>query len=133
MNRIEELRRVALGRRTPLDEFHYRFFKRYSETGIVGEFDRYADAFYHMFATLTPNITDGELIVGECVSGLNDDERREWDDVYHKISYEECMRAGRGQDSHMAIDYPLLLSLGIKGIIKRIDRLLAVCALPFQS
>ena len=127
MNRIEELRRVALGRRTPLDEFHYRFFKRYSETGIVGEFDRYADAFYHMFATLTPNITDGELIVGECVSGLNDHERREWDDVYHKISYEECMRAGRGQDSHMAIDYPLLLSLGIKGIIKRIDRLLAVC------
>ena len=71
MDRLDSLRRVALERRVPLDEFHYRFFKRYRESGIVGEFDRYADAFYHMFTKLTPNITDGELIVGECVSGLN--------------------------------------------------------------
>jgi hypothetical protein len=32
-----------------------------------------------------------------------------------------------GQDSHMAIDYDLLLSKGIKGIIADIDKYLEAC------
>ncbi len=125
MNRIECLRHVALNRRMPLEEFHYRFFKRYRENTEMNEFDRYADAFYHMFATLTPHITEGELIVGETGNGLTDEERREWDTEYKDIAAAQAQKAGGGQDSHMAVDYPLLLTYGIKGIMNRIDGLLA--------
>jgi len=127
MNRIEELRLVALNRKTPLEEFHYRFFKKYKEKTEMKEFEHYANAFYYMFSTLTPHITDGELIVGECTNGLSEAEQKEWEAEYRNIAMEEARRAGGGQDSHMAIDYSLLLSHGIKGIIKRIDGYLTDC------
>lgn len=127
MNRIERLRLAALNRRTPLDEFHYRFFKRYKETAGMKEYDRYSDAFYYMFSTLTPHITEGELIVGECINGFTDEEKTEWESVYRDISIAEARHAGGGQDSHMAIDYLLLLTYGIKGIMKRIDGYLEDC------
>lgn len=127
MDRIESLRLAALNRRTPLDEFHYRFFKRYRENVGFNEYDRYADAFYHMMEELTPHITEGELIVGECVDGFTEEERREWETEYKEYAVAEARKAGGGQDSHMAIDYPLLFSLGIKGIMKRIDGYLADC------
>ena len=121
MNRIEKLRQRALDHKHVSDEFFYRFYKRYSKTEIGSEFRKYADAFSYAFSELTPNISDGELIVGEITDGLTKTERQEWENTYKEIARERCKRAGDGQDSHMAIDYELLLSCGLKGIMARID------------
>ena len=105
MKRIEQLRQAALNCRYCKDEFYYRFYKRYSNSTETSEKRKYADAFYQAFSTLTPNISDGELIVGAIDNGLTDSENREWEEVYQNVAKEACAAAGWGQDSHMAIDY----------------------------
>ena len=132
MNRIEKLRQRALDHKHVSDEFFYRFYKRYSKTEISSEFRKYADAFSYAFSELTPNISDGELIVGEITDGLTKTERQEWENTYKEIARERCKRAGGGQDSHMAIDYELLLSCGLKGIMARIDEYEKNCS-PEQA
>lgn len=121
MSRIENLRRTALGHKHINDEFFYRFYKRYTENVGAADYPRYADAFYFAFSELTPNISDGELIVGEIKSNLSNSERREYESTYKRIATESFLSAGGGQDSHMAIDYELLLSCGLTGIISRIE------------
>ena len=121
MNRIEGLRQTALCRPHINDEFFYRFYKRYSETQKDSEYLKYADAFFFAFSELTPNISEGELIVGETVDGLSEDERKEWESTYKELGRRRGELAGGGQDSHMAIDYELLLSCGIRGILARIE------------
>ncbi len=123
MIRIEKLRKIALSRTHGNPEFNYRFFKQYSENNNKSEYIRYADAFFFAFSKLTPNISSGELIVGEIENNLSDFENKEWENVYLPIAIERNVLAGAGQDSHMAIDYELLLSVGIKGIIEKIDNL----------
>ena len=49
------------------------------------------------------------------------EDRAEWESKYKEIAVERCRIAGGGQDSHMAIDYELLLTEGISGIIAKID------------
>ena len=132
MSRIEKLRETALAHSHINDEFYYRFYKRYSENEIGSEYPRYADAFYYAFSELTPNISEGELIVGEIKNALTESEREEWENTYKKIAKERCKAAGGGQDSHMAIDYELLLSCGIKGIIRRIEKYEKSCS-PEQA
>ena len=129
MSRIERLRETALGHKHINDEFFYRFYKRYSENKNGSDCLRYADAFYCAFSQLTPNISDGELIVGEIKNGLTESEKREWENTYKEIAKERCRVAGGGQDSHMAIDYELLLSCGLKGIIARIEEYEKSCSL----
>ena len=120
MNRIEKLRQIALDFKFEPEEFHYWFFKKYNESNEQSEYSRYAEAFYYAFSLLSPNITDGELIVGEIVNNLNDSCRKDWDEKIKQIANER--RVLVGQDSHMSIDYDLLLSCGIKGIIEKIDK-----------
>ena len=123
MERIERLRKVALNRYVSIDEFYYRFYKCYNESQDPCEFGRYANAFYYAFSELTPNITDGELIVGEAERCLTEAQVKEWDTVYRDIAQKRCELAGGSQDSHMAIDYDLILSCGLNGIIKIPEKL----------
>ena len=127
MKRIEALRRAALSHRHGNDEFFYRFYKQYGRYDGTPELPRYADALYRAFSELTPRISSGELIVGAVGDGLCTHERAEWESTYREIAAEASKRAGGGQDSHMAIDYELVLSQGLSGIIRRIDRYAAEC------
>ena len=124
MDRIESLRRAALSRRHSNDEFYYRFYKSYTEKEDLPESERYSSAFLDAFATLSTAITDGELIVGETSDGLTPSERLEWESKYRDIAKARASLAGGGQDSHMSIDYELLLSQGINGITEKIDSLI---------
>ncbi|MBE6570605.1 MAG: hypothetical protein E7658_10410, partial [Ruminococcaceae bacterium] len=132
MNRIENLRLAALHHPFDNSEFYYRFFRRHEASTIAEDDLKYADAFYEAFSHLTPTISDGELIVGKTVSCLTDTERQEWQNTYRHVAAESAAAAGGGQDSHMAVDYELLLNEGILGIIRRIDTLAADCT-PEQS
>jgi len=125
MLRIESLRQAALKNTHCNDEFYYLFFKKYSESSEGSEYKKYADAFRYAFSKLTPRITDGELIVGEIKGELFGKEVEEWEGKYKEIARERAAAAGGGQDSHMAIDYELLLSVGVKGIIEKIDKRLS--------
>lgn len=121
MNRIERLRQEALGHVHSNDEFYYRFYKRYHTTEGTAEFARYADAFFAAFDELTPHISPDELIVGRVQNAMSPKEQQEWQSTYQQVARERANLAGPGQDSHMAIDCPLLLSKGLLGIIDRID------------
>ena len=104
MERMNRLRQTALHRTVCNDEFFYLFYKRYSENRFESEFPKYADAFYYAFSELTPNVLDGELIVGEIGDNLSDAQKEEWKSTYKSKAIERCSRAGDGQDSHMAVD-----------------------------
>ncbi len=122
MSKIEKLRQTALSHLHVYDEFFYRFYKQYSENGNKSDFLKYADAFYYAFSQLTPYISEGELVVGEIKNGLSEPEKNEWANTYREIAKDRCRIAGGGQDSHMAIDYELVLSCGLRGIISRIEK-----------
>lgn len=128
MERIEPLRKAALEHRHSGDELYYLFYKRYSNGEGSSEYLRYADAFYYAFSNIPPNISDGELIVGVFKNNLTVSEKEDFATNYKRIADERIAEAGYGQDSHMAIDYELLLSQGIRGIMSKIDRLSEGCA-----
>jgi len=128
MNRIENLRQIALSRRASNEEFFYKFHKHYGKDGCKMDYRKYAEAYDFAFSELTPNITSGELIVGEIINGLNASEREEWVNDYKALATERSRFAGPGQDSHMAIDYELLLSKGVNGIVAQIDAYMKSCS-----
>ena len=128
MKRIESLRLQALMHKPCTDEFYYRFYRKYGKYDQYVEETRYTDAFSDAFSALTPNISDGELIVGKIGNFLTDQEQADWEQIYRPIAREAFRAAGGGQDSHMAIDYELLLSEGILGIIERIEGYIKSCA-----
>ena len=121
MKRINNLRRGALERSYSNDEFFYKFYKRYNETESLSEYKRYADAFNFALSELTPNISNGELIVGEIQNCMSHSEKEDWKNVYEGIANEKWRKCGGGQDSHMAIDYELVLAKGLRGIVNQID------------
>ncbi|MBR2473499.1 MAG: hypothetical protein IKB51_00515 [Clostridia bacterium] len=127
MNRIENLRKIALDRVNIKDELLYKFCKSYGKSEDAMDYRKYAEAFDFAFSTLTPNIYDGELIVGEIINGLNASEKEEWETVYKPIAENRFRRIMVGQDSHMAIDYELLLSKGVRGIVAQIDEYMKTC------
>lgn len=128
MERIEKLREAALSHTHANDEFYYLFHKKYQELNENSRYLRYSLAFDFAFSNLTPNISEGELIVGEIKNNLTPAEQEEWNNIYFPIADKMETAAGGWQHSHMAIDYDLLLSLGLCGIIKKIDGYLAGCA-----
>lgn len=127
MERIEFLRNKAFEDSNFGEELYYHFFKEYERCAGLEEEDRYAEAFYYAFLKLTPSITEGELIVGKRDIPLGEKEQKEWDNIYKPIAHKRRKEAGDGQDSHMAVDYELLLSKGLLGIMDIIDGYLAVC------
>ena len=127
MERIEKLRNRALENTVFGEEFFYLFYKEYERLSGLPEKKRYAEAFYAAFSGLTPSISEGELIVGKRDIPMNEAEQREWEEVYRPMAQARQKQAGDGQDSHMAIDYELVLSEGLNGIIARIDTYLQSC------
>ena len=128
MERIEKLRLAALRHRCNRDEFFYEFYKKYTALDGENEWERYAKSFYHAFSEIPAHIGEQELIVGKFDGILTGEKGEEWEKVYKSIALERGKAAGGGQDSHMAIDYPLLLSKGISGIVERIDGYLESCS-----
>lgn len=127
MKRIETLRAEALGISHRPEPFLYHFYKTFENT--EGEyFERYAISFDKALNSMDVLISDGELIVGKQNKHLEGQNATEWNEKYCAICEAAVAKAGGGQDSHMAIDYPLVLSCGLNGIIDRIDGYLADCA-----
>lgn len=127
MERIEKLRNRVFEGSLFSDEFYYLFYKEYDRLSALPETERYAEAFYFAFSKLTPSISEGELIVGKRDLPLSAEEQKEWESVYRPIAEARRNKAGGGQDSHMAIDYELVLSKGINGIIDIIDTRMQGC------
>lgn len=119
MERIESLRKLALEQGSYHKEFIYLFYKAYAGLTELPEYARYGESFYIAMDQLTPVIYDGELIVGNSGCALSEKEELEW-----RTQYDKCNVNGglnKGQDSHMAIDYDLVLSEGVLGMIRKID------------
>ncbi len=107
MERIEKLRMRALeADRFDADiEFYTLFYKQYEKQNALTDEIRYADAFYYAFSKLTPQIADGELIVGSRDVSIFDEIRAEWNEKYREIAFKHRNLNFFGQDSHMSIDY----------------------------
>lgn len=131
MERIEKLRdRTFAQDRFNADiEFYLSFYKTYDKHTAPSEEERYAEAFYNAFSDLTPAISDDELIVGNRDISLSEKTITEWEQTYKDIAYAYRNKVFCGQDSHMAIDYQLILSHGINGIIEQINSYLETCDL----
>ncbi len=127
MKRIEKLRLAALEHFPRSDEFFYNFYKKYSADNNPSDYEKYADAYFYALSNFPPHISEDELIVGECEMQMNEKDYAEWQNVYLDIARKRSEQAGGGQDSHMAIDYELVLKSGVRGIIKQIDSYLSVC------
>ncbi len=127
MERIQKLRELAFAEGVFSDRFFYLFYKEYHRLRDLEETERYAQAFYYAFENMTPSISDEELIVGKRDVPFSEQEWIEWQEVYNPIAQERRIRAGQGQDSHMAVDYDLILSKGLNGIIRDIDKYLSTC------
>ncbi len=124
--RIEELRLVALHHTVNPASFFLAFYQNF--TGGDGiDFDAYGEAFYKALSALRPHIGDHELIVGESIDDMTAEEKRAWQETYQPIASARSRAAGSGQDSHMVIDYDLLLNEGLNGLIARIDAFLQDC------
>ena len=129
--RLETLRAAALSHRYSMEAFLLNFYKSYP--GGDADFDAYGNAFYAALDALRPHIGEGELIVGETIYDLSPEEERDWKNIYRAAWQAGCQAAGDGQDSHMAIDYDLLLREGVSGIIARIDGYLRTCGEPQRA
>lgn len=127
MNRVEILRTKALDNKICLDEFFYKFYKYYYNSEKPSTEERYADAFYLAFSNITPSISEHELIVGKCNNCLSSDELNEWKNKYLKMAQEEIAEFNYGMNSHMSVDYELVLNSGLNGIIEKIDDYLLKC------
>ncbi len=127
MKRIEYLRQCALHNTPCADRFFLFFYKMYNADKRKSEYQKYADAFYYALSEYIPTIFCGELIVGSAVSNMGLLEQNEWETKYYNIARARVAKAGAGQDSHMAIDYELVLSKGLYGIIDTINQKLLSC------
>ncbi|MBO5220635.1 MAG: hypothetical protein J6C52_14500, partial [Clostridia bacterium] len=113
LERIRRLRDRAVSPKICYHEFWLNFYRVYDG-------NNYGDAFYHAMDALTPVIEDDELIVGRTVPCLSREDAAEWETRVKPIAQQHAWHAGGGQDSHMAVDYDLLLHEGIDGILARI-------------
>lgn len=121
--RIQKLRATALHPGICYAEFMLHFHRYFEESGTSYSADRYGEAYLFACENVTPFIEDGELIVGRTVRGLTPEQSALWSQTYAPIAQKASAAMGGGQDSHMAIDYPLVLNSGILGVIARIDSL----------
>jgi hypothetical protein len=127
MQRIERLRRVALDYTACYDEFYYLFHKAHDADAPI-TFDSYAAAYATALHRLTVHIEPDELIVGR-TDRPREEQMPEWLSTYRAIANRrrEQYNGGGNENSHMAIDYELVLREGLYGIIARIDGYLLTC------
>ncbi len=122
--RINALRAAALNAPFAYNEFYLHYFRRFAENEALGSLEeRYADAYSCAFRQMNPIIDEGELIVGKSVTPLTEEQQAEWTELRSNVA--EKVVPIFGQDSHMAIDYDLVLNEGLSGIQNRIDAFLA--------
>ena len=124
--RIEKLRLAAVEPVICYDAFYLAFFERWEKNAALGTVEaRYTDAYACALGAVDPVIDEGELIVGKASKKLPDEVAVRWEAVRQKQA--DPLDVRFGQDSHMAIDYELLLKEGIEGIVSRIEHKLADC------
>lgn len=126
MERIETLRALAVRPFIERDYFPYHFYKIYKDSTKTVQEERYAEAYDYAMSMLPTPIANGELIVGNRTEALSAEKRKEWEEIYLPYATQVCEKI-LGQDSHMAIDYDLVLNEGLLGICKRIDGYLENC------
>ncbi len=120
--RIELLRKSAIRSPLSFEEFYLHFY-RYIPT-IEGPWEiRVARSSAYAWEQTRVHIDDGELLVGRAVNDLTPEERAEWTALTQGIVKE--LDAGGEMDSHMSVDYELLLREGAAGVLARIDKLMA--------
>ncbi len=116
--RIEFLRNRAISPCISFDGVYLDFLTRYAANETLGNKNkRYTDAYAYALSRLRPVIDENELIVGKPVHPLPESEKSAWDSL-GKLREELQVP---GQDSHMAIDYELLLNEGTSGLARKID------------
>lgn len=123
MNRSERiaiLREGAVAPDITYNEFRLHFYRYFEEQRLPVTQLTYGDGYIAACKGITPVIADEELIVGRALSRLSPDDELLWKNTYEPISDAAEEQAGIGQDSHMAIDYAMLLQLGVNGVLKKI-------------
>ncbi len=116
--RIERLRAAAVEPRFCHEAMYLRFWREWERRPELDDRERYARAYYTALSQLTPEIEPDELLVGHLSAPLTEADADEWRRL-QPIAVSRLAIAG--QDSHMAVDYDLLLDGGIDGIISIID------------
>lgn len=119
LDRIENLRQKALCPAINFSRFHIDFYDHYLQNvGDCGKVSAYAEAVTYAFQRIVPVIDDGELIVGKCGDvPFTEEEAKHYEKISAQASQVIEMM---GQDSHMAIDYNLLLQKGILGVMESV-------------
>ena len=136
MKRIEDLRKLPLERSIYCDEFFYLFYKNYLAITDKIDLEVYTESFYNAFVNVTPAITEGEFIIGKYAATLSEEDYKDWKENYFDSAIKMTEAAIQGQDSHMTVDYDLVLGIGLNGIIEKIDKYIANCEddkLPFYN
>ena len=114
--RIEKLRLPAIDPYISYEDIYLNFYRRFAENNALMHFEkRYGDAYLYAFSNAAPSINDGELIVGKSDRKFTPEEQAEWD-VLKKHTV-PMIALSRGQDSHLTVDYELLLGKGISGVL----------------
>ncbi|MCR4578073.1 MAG: hypothetical protein K5784_09225 [Clostridiales bacterium] len=127
IQRIEKLRSAAVEPAICYDAFYLAFFERWGQNvAIETVWARYADAYACGLDAVEPVIDEGELIVGKSIGKLPDAAAERWETVRRQQA--DPLDVRFGQDSHMAIDYELLLNEGTEGVVSRIEQKLKGCA-----
>ncbi|MBE6731163.1 MAG: hypothetical protein E7564_05700 [Ruminococcaceae bacterium] len=120
LNKIKKFRNLALEPKITYLENRYYFAKRYCENeNLIYPELRYADAYKYMLENVSINIDIGELILGKPSNGITEAQLEELNEIYPKVIN---IMENHGQDSHMTVDYELLLTLGTSGIKKKIEK-----------
>jgi len=119
--RIEILRATAVAPQITYDEFRLHFYRYFATNHLEITQETYGAGYAYACSQITPVIENEELIVGRALSSLNDNDLQLWNNQYEAIFDAAAEKAGIGQDSHMSIDYELLLTHGVNGILKKID------------
>lgn len=114
--RVSRLRGAALDGKINIDEYFYYFWKSLTQSRWDSSYEhRCADALYYCFEHVDIDIDPDELIVGHGSGrALTKAEAEEYAllDRYASAAF-SCPG---GQDSHMVVDYDLLLEKGVSGI-----------------
>ncbi len=118
--RIQRLREAAVRPSIAYDEFYLHFYRHIQQTDGPLEM-RVAQASVYAWERTRVHIGEDELIVGRAADDLSQSERAEWATLKQGIARE--MDAGGSMDSHMSVDYALLLHKGASGLMADIEKL----------